>query len=179
MINATKRSTAQKARHWMLFLCLSVLTLGVKSQSIYFSFKDGTQASYNLVDVLNITFTGDVMNLNKNDGTTLSWNVSAIGNYRYEQVSVNINEVENTAELVIYPNPSNGNFNISYQLFKAEQVGIHLFDMQGRLVKTWATEQQTAGIHQLRWQGDKLAQGSYLLRFTTPKCSVSKTIIVQ
>jgi hypothetical protein len=150
-----------------------------QAQSIYFSFKDGTQAAYNIADVRNITFTGDVMNLLKTDGSTIAWNVSTIGNYRYEQNSVGINTIENTAELLIYPNPAQGKVNISYQLPVAEQVSMGIYDLQGKAVKTWASEAKPAGKHELTWQADNLPKGSYTLRFSTAKGSFSKTIILQ
>ena len=87
-------------KHLLLVLLLLSAAVTI-AQSIYFSFKDGTQAAYNITDVRNITYTGDVMNLLKTDGTTISWNVSTIGNYRYEQGTVGISEINNTAELLI------------------------------------------------------------------------------
>ncbi len=168
-----------KAKYLPLLWAALLMATSSQAQSIYFSFKDGTQAAYSLADVHNITFTGDVMKLQKTDGTTLSWNVSTIGNYRYEAGTVGIKEMANTAELLIYPNPALGNVNISYQLPVAQQVSIAIFDLQGKSVKTWATEQQIAGNHLLQWQAEGLAKGSYLLRFTTAKGSFSKTIILQ
>lgn len=163
-----------------ILLALLLLSAAVtNAQSIYFSFTDGTQAAYNITDVRNITFTGDVMNLLKTDGTTIAWNVSTIGNYRYEQGTVNINEVKNSAELVIYPNPAQGKVNISYKLPVAEQVSIGIYDLQGKAVKTWASEAKPAGKHELLWQAENLAKGSYNLRFSTAKGSFSKTIILQ
>jgi hypothetical protein len=163
-----------------LLLALLLLSAAVtKAQSIYFSFKDGTQAAYNIIDVRNITFTGDVMNLLKTDGTTISWNVSTIGNYRYEEGALGIADIKNTAELLIYPNPAQGKVNISYQLPVAEQVSIGIYDLQGKAVQTWASEDKPAGKHELVWQSENLPKGSYILRFSTAKGSFSKTIILQ
>jgi serine protease AprX len=119
------------------------------------------------------------MNLLKTDGTTISWNVSTIGNYRYEEGTVNISEVKNSAELVIYPNPAQGKVNISYQLPVSEQVSIGIYDLQGKAVQTWASEAKAAGKHELVWQAENLPKGSYILRFSTAKGSFSKTIILQ
>jgi hypothetical protein len=163
-----------------LLLALLLLSAAVtKAQSIYFSFKDDTQAAYNINEVRNITYTGDVMNLLKTDGTTISWNVSTIGNYRYEQGTVGISEIKNTAELLIYPNPAEGKVNISYQLPVAEQVSIGIFDLQGKAVQSWSSEAKPAGKHELVWQAENLPKGSYTLRFSTAKGSFSKTIILQ
>jgi hypothetical protein len=150
-----------------------------QAQSIYFSFKDGTQAAYNINEVRNITFTGDVMNLTKTDGTAIAWNVSTIGIYRYEEGTVGISEIKNTAELLIYPNPAQGKVNISYQLPVSEQVSIGIFDLQGKAVQTWASEDKPAGKHELVWQAENLPKGSYILRFSTAKGSFSKTIILR
>ncbi len=179
MIKNTCLPKGMKSKPLALLGAVMLLASISQAQSIYFSFKDGSQAAYNLTDVRNITFTGDVMNLNKTDGTTLMWNVSTIGNYRYEQGTVGISEIKNTAELLIYPNPAQGKVNISYQLPVAEQVSIGIFDLQGKAVQTWASEAKVAGKHELVWQAENLPKGSYTLRFSTAKGSFSKTIILQ
>jgi hypothetical protein len=171
--------TKNKLRPMAIFGAILLLASISQAQSIYFSFKDGTQAAYDITDVRNITYTGDVMNLLKTDGTTISWNVSTIGNYRYEEGTVNISEVKNSAELVIYPNPAQGKVNISYQLPVSEQVSIGIYDLQGKAVQTWASEAKAAGKHELVWQAENLPKGSYILRFSTAKGSFSKTIILQ
>ncbi len=167
----------------MKYILLLTLLFGirsVRSQSIYFSFKDNTQAAYNLTDVRNITFTGDVMNLNKTDGSTIAWNVSTINNYHFEQGILSISEEKNTTELIIYPNPAQSKIvTIVYQQLVEEQVNIGIYDMKGNPISNWAVEHKDRGRHELIWQTENMPKGSYILRLSTHKGSLSKTIVLQ
>lgn len=168
-----------------LLLIVFEFTLCANSnaESIYFSFADGTQASYNLTTVRNITFTGDVMNLTKTDGTVFSWNVSSIRNYRYV-ASIGIDELSPVKELVIYPNPSHGELNLSFELAEPAQVSVVISDAQGRVVYSTPSESRLEGKHELQWQakdisGKGLSAGNYTCTITTNKGTVSKHIVLQ
>jgi hypothetical protein len=52
-----------------------------------------------------------------------------------------------------YPNPFNPETKITYGLPEEEYVKIRIFDITGRLVNTLVSEQQVAGYHQVRWNG--------------------------
>ncbi|MFZ4399456.1 MAG: cohesin domain-containing protein, partial [Bacteroidales bacterium] len=77
----------------------------------------------------------------------------------------------------IYPNPSNSNSILSYQLDKDNQsVNIEVFNMLGQKVLTVVNENQAAGKYSvsLSKQGNSLDYGSYLIRFTVGGLSQSQ-----
>ena len=170
--------------HFLLFSALAFcIAITAHAESIYFSFTDGTQATYNLTTVRNITFTGDVMNLTKTDGTVFSWNVSSIRNYRYA-ATIGIDEANPLKELVVYPNPAHGEVNLSFELANADMVTVTIFDSQGRLVYSMPAENKSAGRHLLQWRakdsaGKGLPSGNYNCMITTSKGSMSKHIVLQ
>ena len=58
------------------------------------------------------------------------------------------NPISPSTQLKIYPNPVTSFTNISFSLPQCQKVSIQIFDMIGRLVKTLADAQMTAGTHQ-------------------------------
>ncbi|HPI54404.1 MAG TPA: T9SS type A sorting domain-containing protein [Chitinophagaceae bacterium] len=68
--------------------------------------------------------------------------------------------------IFIYPNPIQQQANLRYSLIETDKISIQLFDMQGRLVQTFLTDQtQFAGEHQINLSfQSKLTTGQYLLQ---------------
>lgn len=154
-----------------------------KSESIYFSFTDGTHAAFNLTLVRNITFAGDVMSLSKTDGTDFSWNVSSIRNFRYS-AAIGIDEVYSIKELSIYPNPSQSEVHVSFELTNAEHISITICDTQGRVVYSLPIENRNAGRNQWEWQGKdnsgkRLPIGNYIFTLSSKKGTISRYIVLQ
>jgi hypothetical protein len=66
-----------------------------------------------------------------------------------------------------YPNPFNPETVIEYQLPKASEVEISIFNLQGQKVTTLVRGHQTAGAHKIIWNGTdesgrRVASGIYL-----------------
>jgi subtilisin family serine protease len=71
----------------------------------------------------------------------------------------------------IEPNPFTMSTTLSYELPTAMEVSLQIFDTTGRLVRTLANGQQTAGTHHVSWDGldgnnSPVPGGVYLSRFT-------------
>lgn len=83
----------------------------------------------------------------------------------------------NTPVLNVYPNPNQGEFNISLEAMDLDDVKIQLFDTNGRLVYF-----QEVGDQGSRYEATinvgALPEGMYLLRLTTSSNSASKRIII-
>jgi hypothetical protein len=159
-----------------------LFTAGLRAQSVYFNYTDGTDATYNLQDVRKITFDADVMNLHLLDGSTYSWNVSTIGYYEYDQTPSNVEQLvdlANTWQAVVFPNPVNNSLQIRYLLPKADVVKIALYDMQGKLIVENNIGNQKEGQHQAMLDLSHINAGSYVCRITGQKASISKQIIKQ
>ena len=72
-----------------------------------------------------------------------------------------------------FPNPFNPETTIRYELAKADNVTIRVYDVSGRLVRTIVNDLQKAGKYEVKWDGknnagNQVASGVYFLRMQTP-----------
>ena len=74
-------------------------------------------------------------------------------------------------ELGNYPNPFNPTTVIKYEVPKETHVTITIYDVLGRKVETLVDGIETAGIHEVTYDGSRLASGVYFYRLTTPTYS--------
>lgn len=80
-----------------------------------------------------------------------------------------------------FPNPFNMSTNLRYNLSKAADVEIDLFDMQGRKVRTLQNGFVAAGSHVARWNGqndsgDIVSSGVYIARMSVNDASIPVTL---
>ena len=71
-----------------------------------------------------------------------------------------------------YPNPIATSTTISFTLPFAQNISLDILDVNGRLIRTPANEQMSAGIHTLTWNardenGNEVSDGIYFLRMQT------------
>ena len=79
-------------------------------------------------------------------------------------LGINENEDKEFSILKTYPNPFNPNLNIEYQLDKASNINISIYDLNGRLIEKILDVYQTAGNHKLNWNANSLATGIYMVQ---------------
>ena len=63
-----------------------------------------------------------------------------------------------------YPNPFNPSTTIRYELPRASNVRVSVFDMLGREVSVVVNERRDAGVHEVKFDASELASGVYLYR---------------
>jgi hypothetical protein len=63
-----------------------------------------------------------------------------------------------------YPNPFNPATTISYELADAMHVSVTVYDINGREVATLVNDVQVAGIHRVKFDGQRLASAIYFAR---------------
>ncbi|MCH2034440.1 MAG: M12 family metallo-peptidase [Tenacibaculum sp.] len=78
----------------------------------------------------------------------------------------------------IYPNPSNGNFNIKFEVINTERVEIKLFDIRGRMVKT-EEFRNTPLTFSEELQFREINSGIYLLQIQNGNKRTTKKLIIQ
>ena len=66
-----------------------------------------------------------------------------------------------------YPNPFAGSTTITYSLSEAGYVDLSVYDVLGRKVEQLFMGEQSAGFHEMAWDGGALPGGAYLLRMQT------------
>ena len=103
-------------------------------------------------------------------------NEFALARYHPGPLTIGLVEYDNNPAMVnIYPNPIGDNTTIEYVLPESSQLTIELQDLRGRVIATFLNGQErSAGKHTLTFEqtGD-LAEGNYLLFFSSPKGRMS------
>ncbi len=85
----------------------------------------------------------------------------------------------------VMPNPFNPQTTIAFDLSKAQQVKIDIFDVRGRKVKSLSNERMGQGAHRIVWDGatdDEKGVGSgvYLIRMSTEEStSIQKALLLK
>ena len=82
----------------------------------------------------------------------------------------------------IYPNPFNNNTTISILTDKNESKKIDIYDLQGKLIKTFIEKNITSGVHEFIWKGKDLngkevQQGIYLLRLESDRKVYTQRVV--
>ncbi len=79
-----------------------------------------------------------------------------------------------------YPNPFNPTTVISYKLSAGSNVTLKVYDILGRVVATLVDGEETAGPHEVVFDGSRFASGVYFYRLTTPTYSkVTKMLMLK
>jgi hypothetical protein len=173
-------------KNYIITFIILAVTTAVQGQNVHFSFTDGTQQSYALLNVRRTTFTDDVMSLHLTDGTIYSWNVSTIGHYVFDELTTTGSELPNStlAPMKVYPNPTTGRLSVEYALEADAPVTLQVQDVHGRTVRQMDLGLQSSGPHTAQWDGNDtdgspMAAGTYLCRISTPRMQMSRTFIIQ
>ncbi len=82
-----------------------------------------------------------------------------------------------------FPNPFNPETTISFDLPKAGEVSLCIYNVKGQLVKTLVSGQESAGNHQVTWNGmddnnRPVSSGLYYYKMTAGKYSSTKKMIM-
>jgi hypothetical protein len=77
-----------------------------------------------------------------------------------------------------YPNPFNAKTVISFELKEAAQVRIEIFDITGAKVTTLVNKEMKAGNHQVTWDAEKYASGTYFYKLNTGDNWLTKQMVL-
>jgi hypothetical protein len=97
---------------------------------------------------------------------TTAGNILTQGFQQPEDFSVSIQEspvVSN--EIMIYPNPTNGNFTLSYQSNETSETTIHLYNLVGQVVLAKSVS-QVNGLNTVNFDISSFSQGIYMIELT-------------
>ena len=81
----------------------------------------------------------------------------------YHSANAISNSAGNESNLKLYPNPSNGNFNLNYKGKENSEANISLFDMQGKLVKTLYQGKIGPTKQEFNFSENTLQEGTYFI----------------
>jgi hypothetical protein len=77
-----------------------------------------------------------------------------------------------------YPNPFNPSTQITYTVPYNSFVELSVYDMNGQLIETLVSGQQSYGTHTVSFKAENLASGIYFYQLTTPKSTISKKMML-
>jgi YVTN family beta-propeller protein len=77
-----------------------------------------------------------------------------------------------------YPNPSYGQSVIKYQLPKASDVKLQVYNVAGQLVKTVNEGQKPAGYHQIKLSNNVLSNGVYFYRLQAGEFTATRKLVI-
>jgi hypothetical protein len=102
--------------------------------------------------------------------------------YKYVALPLSV-EIENTvpASYLLaqnYPNPFNPSTTIKYELPTSTMVKLSVYDLLGREVSVLVNARMDAGVHEVRFDGSKLASGVYFYRLHAGGFVQSKRILL-
>jgi hypothetical protein len=115
----------------------------------------------------------------KNDINYLTGNLQLFNTYTHETYKpINIklsqqktrnetNEEQETRNVLIYPNPTKGTFNISFSLTKPSPVKINIYNQQGQVVYTKVFESLAQGKQNLNIKNQNLQSGIYIVKLSS------------
>ena len=103
------------------------------------------------------------------------------GTQEFGPVSVEVYTPQQLALFQNYPNPFNPTTVIGFELPKADDVRLDVFDRNGRLVSRLLDRRLTAGSHSIVWDacddaGRKVSSGIYFYKMTTSGQSLTKKL---
>lgn len=77
-----------------------------------------------------------------------------------------------------YPNPFNPSTTIKYELPKASEVKLSIYDMLGREVSVLVNERRNAGVHEVKFDGAGLSSGVYFYRLQAGNSVQAKKLVI-
>jgi hypothetical protein len=77
-----------------------------------------------------------------------------------------------------YPNPFNPSTTIKFELPRASQVNLSVFDILGRQVSVLVNEKKEAGVHEVKFNGSNLASGVYFYRLQAGDFVATKRLLL-
>jgi len=129
------------------------------------------------------------MNIKGKDGTTQSYNIEEIRKLTFSGV-VNVEDAEKITKAINsftllqnYPNPFNPSTTIEYQIPKAGDIEVNIYDISGQLVRTLNSGFQNAGSYKVNWNSKNnfnqtVASGIYLFQVKYDNMFLTKKLML-
>ncbi|HEU4496837.1 MAG TPA: proprotein convertase P-domain-containing protein, partial [Flavobacterium sp.] len=83
----------------------------------------------------------------------------------------------NLSDFVVYPNPSNGNFNVRFDSPSSGKIAIEVFDISGRLI--FSHDYASQGNFNQNIQLDNVQAGVYILNVSDGNAKQAKRIVIE
>ena len=94
-------------------------------------------------------------------------------------LTVGIDEVDFAKEVTLFPNPTNGNAQISLDLRRSGLVSVRVLDISGRTLKQVSSQLRSVGSHVIDIEMNDMSAGMYLVSIDFEGQSLIEKLIVQ
>ncbi len=159
----------------------SAYTCGVKVNTMNYEFFSGTyQSRYQLAEGLGIS----IMNIGQDfDFVDDTLKGAVINGVVYGDTTVTGIKGQKNIPLQFtlfqnYPNPFNPSTIIKYEISKAANVKIKVYDVLGREIATLLNSTQKAGQHEVEWNAKNYASGIYFYRIRAGEFVSTKKMLL-
>jgi len=126
------------------------------------------------VEGISLTLENNGSKLELRDGEVKSVRIS-----KSERLSISTAGMINTYYLAnCYPNPFNPSTNIKYNIAEEEEVSLIVYDILGNKVKTLVDAVESAGEHNVKFDGRELSSGVYIYKLVTRSFNATKKMIL-
>lgn len=142
--------------------------------------RDGMADDWELVHSLNPNDKFDRNNLNEEGYTMLEVYLNDLVNPD-TTTTTSVKEAfiaDNFQLFQNYPNPFNPSTIISYSIPAAENVTIKVYDLLGKEIATLVNENQSAGIHKIKYNAANVSSGFYIYRITAGNFTAAKKMML-
>jgi uncharacterized protein (DUF362 family) len=94
------------------------------------------------------------------------------------------NEFSPAASLDCYPNPASDYATFRFELDKSRQTSLQIYDLSGRVVKSFGREFRSAGTHEFTWylnnnSGTRVSDGTYVCKLQAGRYSRTVKLLVK
>jgi len=96
--------------------------------------KSGTLSSFNLGDIQKLVFASGTMTINKRDGNIRDFSMSDVRNLNFATVTSLAENMEESANMLLYPNPVSDNLRVSYEITSEDNISVTIINIQGAVV---------------------------------------------
>jgi endonuclease I len=93
-------------------------------------------------------------------------------------VGINEEEGSNNDMIMLYPNPNNGNFVLTYITDKTQELSLKMFDLVGNVVYTEETK-VIIGYNPIEMNIQNLSKGIYIFEMVTPKGRKTEKLVIE
>ena len=91
---------------------------------------------------------------------------------------INVPEVDWVKDVNIYPNPTQDQANIEFNLLKSTDIRVELYDMVGKLLISDTHLGRSEGMHRLNIDVSELTSGLYTIKIVADGAQISRKIMV-
>lgn len=158
-----------------IVVILSVTT--ISAQNLIVNLNSGASETFPIENVRSIKFGTCTMILNQMNGGVNFWYLDDITSYSFDAAASIAENNLSSEYLEVFPNPSDGLFNLNYNSSKTESIQLVIVDLNGRQI-----QEVYKGIHNgtstFLWQSD-VPKGIYLVQLVTETHCITQRIVVR